>query len=131
MRNYTGLVILATVALSGCTDGLLNNPQKSSLLVHAVYFKLNDDSEAACEKLIADCYKYLSKHPGVVFFAAGEPVESHKRDVNVRDWHVSLHIVFKSKDYHDSYQNAPGHHKFLELNKDNFSSVRVFDSFIK
>ena len=131
MRNCTCLVILATVALSGCTNGLLNNRWNSPRLVHAVYFKLTDDSEAACAKLIEDCYKYLSKNPGIVFFTAGEPVESHKRDVNVRDWHVSLHIVFKTKDYHDSYQNAPGHHKFLELNKDNFSSVRVFDSFVK
>jgi hypothetical protein len=125
------LIIAIAVALSGCTNGLINNRQKSPRLVHDVYFTLNDDSEAARTKLVEDCYKYLSNHPGVVFFAAGELVESHNREVNVRDWHVSLHIVFKTKDCHDRYQNAPDHHKFIELNKDNWSSVRVFDSFIK
>ena len=132
MRNYALLIFMATfLTLFGCTDELVINRQKSSRLVHDVYFTLNDDSEAAQAKLVKDCYKYLSKHPGIVFFAAGELVESHKRDVNIRDWDVSLHIVFKSKDYHDQYQKAPDHYKFIDENKDNWKSVRVFDSFIK
>jgi hypothetical protein len=130
VRSYTFLIITA-VALSGCTNGFLNDSQKSRRLVHDVYFKLKDDSEASRTKLIDDCYKYLGKHPGVIFFAAGELIDSHKRDVNIRDWNVSLHIVFKNKDCHDQYQNAPDHHKFIELNRDNWESVRVFDSFIK
>jgi hypothetical protein len=117
--------------LSGCTSGFLNNSQKSRQLIHNVYFKLNDDSENARVKLVDDCYKYLHNHPGVVFFAAGELVDSHKRNVNVRDWDVSLHIVFKNKTFHDQYQDAPEHHKFIELNGDNWDSVRVFDSFIE
>ena len=131
MRRYTFLIIITAVALSGCTNGLLNDRQKPRRLVHDVYFKLNDDSKASRTKLIDDCYEYLSNHPGVVFFAAGELVDSHKRDVNIRDWHVSLHIVFKNKDFHDQYQNASDHHRFIELNRDNWKNVRVFDSFIK
>jgi len=132
VRNRA-LLILITVAaaLSGCTNGLVISRRKSPHLVHDVYFTLNDDSEAGRAKLVDDCYKYLSNHPGVVFFAAGELVESHKREVNVRDWDVGLHIVFKTKDHHDRYQEAADHHKFIELNQDNWSSVRVFDSFIK
>ena len=132
MRNCALLIAIAiVVSISGCSNGLFLNQQKSPQLLHDVYFTLNDDSEAAKSKLVEDCYKYLSNHPGIVFFTAGQIVESHKRDVNVRDWQVSLHIVFKSKDYHDQYQNAPAHHKFIELNKDNWKSVRVFDTFIK
>ena len=82
------------------------------------------------EVQILDSYDNIT-YPDVVFFAAGELVESHKRDVNIRDWDVSLHIVFKSKDYHDKYQKAPDHYKFIDENKDNWKSVRVFDSFIK
>ena len=130
LRSYTFLIITA-VALSGCTSGIFNDTQKPRRLVHDVYFELNDDSENARTKLIDDCYKYLSNHPGVVFFAAGELVDSHNRDVNVRDWHVSLHIVFKNKGFHDRYQNAPDHHKFIELNRDNWQRVRVFDSYTK
>lgn len=132
MRNYVLLIVFAALlTLSGCTEELVINRQESMRLVHDVYFTLNDDSEAVRSKLIKDCYKYLSKHPGIVFFAAGELVESHKRDVNIHDWDVSLHIVFKSKDYHDQYQKAPDHYKFIDENKDNWKSVRVFDSFIK
>jgi len=132
MRKCALLIAVAiAVSISGCTNGLFESRQKSPQLVHDVYFTLNDDSQIARSKLVTDCYKYLSNHPGIVHFAAGQIVESHKRDVNVRDWQVSLHIVFKNKDYHDQYQNAPDHHKFIEQNKDNWKAVRVFDTFIK
>jgi hypothetical protein len=125
------IAVVVIVSITGCTSGIFENQQKSPQLVHDVYFTLNDDSQIARSKLVEDCYKYLSNHPGIVYFAAGELVESHQRDVNVRDWQVSLHIVFKSKDCHDQYQNASNHHKFIEENKANWKSVRVFDSFIK
>jgi hypothetical protein len=132
MRNCVLLIsVVAVVSIAGCANGLFESRQKSPQLVHDVYFTLNDDSEAARSKLVDDCYKYLSNHSGIVFFAAGQIVESHQRDVNVRDWQVSLHIVFKNKEYHDRYQKAPDHHKFIEENKDNWKTVRVFDSFIK
>ena len=132
MRNFVLLIAAVEVLIiSGCTNRLVVNRQKPHHLIHDVYFALNDDSETARSKLVDDCYKYLSEHPGVVFFAAGEVIESHQRDVNVRDWQVSLHIVFKGKEYHDQYQNAPDHHKFIEENKDNWKNVRVFDTFIK
>ena len=125
------IAVAVIIDISCCSNGLVVNKQKSPQLSHDVYFTLNDNSEAARSKLVEDCYKYLNNHPGIVFFAAGELVESHQREVNVRDWQVSLHIVFKSKDYHDQYQKAPDHHKFIEQNKDNWKSVRVFDTFIK
>ena len=132
MKNCILLIAAAVaVSISGCTNRLVLEPKKPNNLIHDVYFALNEDSDAARSKLVQDCYKYLSNHPGVVFFAAGEVVESHQRDVNVRDWQVSLHIVFESKDYHDQYQKAPDHYKFIEENQDNWKSVRVFDSCIK
>jgi hypothetical protein len=132
MRNNTLLIFIVTVLiLSGCAEELAINQQETMRLVHDVYFTLNDKSETARTKLVKDCYEYLGKHPGVVFFAAGERVEAHERDVNIRDWDVSLHIVFQSKDYHDQYQKAPDHYKFIDENKENWKSVRVFDSFIK
>ncbi len=100
-------------------------------LAHNVYFTLHDPSESARAKLIADCRKYLSSEPGIVTFAAGEPVASHDREVNVRDWDVGLHIVFKTKHHHDRYQTAPDHQKFIDENQENWKSVRVFDTFVR
>jgi len=103
---------------------------KDRMLSHDVYFALNDNSTKAKKELIAGCKKYLSKHPGTVWFAAGMLVEEHQRDVNDRDFDVALHIIFKDKASHDKYQKAADHHKFIEEFKDNWKSVRVFDSWL-
>jgi hypothetical protein len=97
------------------------------MLAHNVYFTLKDNSAAAREKLIADCRRYLSSHPGTTFFACGQ-VSDLNRPVNVRDWDVGLHVIFASREDHDRYQAAPLHHEFIEANRDNWAKVRVFDS---
>ena len=133
MKKYALLLTLAAtlIAAGGCAGLLGMEKQGARKLAHDVYFELNNDTFAARLKLIDDCYKYLRDHPGVISFSAGELVEAHDREVNVRDWQVSLHIVFKSKAHHDAYQNIEDHHKFIEENKDNWKSVRVFDSYIR
>jgi hypothetical protein len=98
------------------------------MLVHSVYFSLVDRSEAAVQKMLGDCRKYLTSHPGVVFFACGTPNSALVRPVNDRDFDVALHIVFDSVEAHDAYQDAPSHHRFISENKPNWKLVRVFDA---
>jgi hypothetical protein len=98
------------------------------MLAHNVYFALNDDSDAATQTLIAACKKYLATHPGIVFFACGTLQDELQRPVNVRDFDVSLHVVFDSLASHDAYQDAPAHLQFIDENKPNWKHVRVFDS---
>ena len=43
---------------------------------------------------------------------------------------VALHLVFASRQHHDTYQTHPQHLKFIEENKHLWSSVRVFDSYL-
>jgi hypothetical protein len=99
-------------------------------LAHMVYFKLNDSSGASRAKLLAACKAYLSGHPGTVSFAAGTLAGDLNREVNDRDFDVSLHLVFTNKEAHDKYQQHPRHLKFIEENKDNWAKVRVFDSYL-
>jgi hypothetical protein len=99
-----------------------------TLVVHDVYFQLKDNSPAARKKLVDACKKYLKKHDGVVYFAAGTVHDDLKREVNDRDWDVGLHVVFKDKASHDKYQDAPTHKSFIEENKENWKKVRVFDT---
>lgn len=94
---------------------------------HNVFFKLNDNSTTACQALVSGCHEYLAAHDGVEFFAAGVLADTH-RDVNDRDFDVSLHIVFKDRAAHDAYQVAPRHTEFIEALKDNWGKVRVFDT---
>jgi len=121
-------LLTAAVTPSGGSDATAPRQPKRAALAHNVYFTLNDNSPTAREKLVADCRKYLRNHPGVTFFAAGTIVEEHARGVNVRDWDVGLHVVFASKQDHDRYQKAADHLKFIELNQQNWKTVRVYDT---
>lgn len=100
------------------------------MLSHDVYFSLTDNSPQAKEQLIAACRKYLTGHPGTIWFAVGPLGEDFRRDVNDRDFDVALHLVFKNKAAHDQYSEAERHAKFIEETKSNWKKVRVFDSYV-
>ena len=131
MRNCVMFLAAAAVAVCGCGERLARRQAEGPALAHNVYFILNDNSQAARQKLVADCYKYLRDHPGVTFFAAGTIVEEHAREVNVRGWDVGLHVVFAGKRHHDLYQKAADHLKFIEANKQNWKAVHVYDTYVE
>lgn len=99
------------------------------MLIHNVYFTLKEGTPENTQKLVDACYKYLKDHPGEVFFAAGPLVQELDRPVNVRDFHVGLHVVFKCKKDHDVYQTAQRHLQFIEENKPTWDKVRVYDTY--
>ncbi len=100
------------------------------VLSHDVFFSLKDASEPAKSKLVAACQKYLTGHDGTVFFSVGTRAGDLSRDVNDKDFDVSLHVTFKDKVSHDKYQEAPRHKQFIAENQDNWKKVRVFDSYV-
>lgn len=99
-------------------------------IAHNVYFTLKDASPEAQKKLVDACNKYLTDHPGTLYFAVGT-VADFDRPVNDRDWHVGLHVFFKDQEAHDKYQEAERHLKFIDENKENWDKVRVFDTVYK
>jgi len=99
-------------------------------LAHNVFFQLKDGSPDQVKALVDACHKYLTVQPGIAFFAAGPLVSDLTRPVNVLDWHVGLHLVFETKAAHDAYQDDPTHNQFIDENKPNWASVRVFDSWV-
>jgi enterochelin esterase-like enzyme len=101
------------------------------MLAHNVFFTLADNSPQARQKLVAACREHLTGHPGTVFFAAGTLAAEFDRAVNDRDFDVALCVVFRDKDAHDRYQEAPRHHQFIEENQDNWKAVRVFDAYVE
>lgn len=102
--------------------------EKSKMLSHDVYFTLKDKKNI--DKLVQACHKYLSGHPGEVFYGAGPRAQDLERDVNDLGFDVGLHIVFKNKAAHDMYQDAPRHQQFIDENKGDWAKVRVFDSYV-
>jgi hypothetical protein len=98
------------------------------MLAHNVFFTLKDGSEPVVEKLVAACKRYLTGHPGIIYFACGTREKELNRPVNDQEFDVSLHIIFDTRLSHDRYQDAPLHHTFVDENKENWAKVRVFDS---
>jgi hypothetical protein len=134
MRKYlTGgvgilLILGCLLAWQLVPRGEAADKDTEAMIVHDVYFSLKDNSPEAKQKLIGACKKYLTEHSGEVFFATGPLADEFKREVNDRDFDVALHIVFKNKAAHDTYQDHKRHHQFINENKDNWKKVRVFDS---
>ncbi|MBL4885195.1 MAG: Dabb family protein [Planctomycetaceae bacterium] len=100
------------------------------MLAHIVYFTLKDNSAEAKQRLVDACHRYLKDHPGVSFFAAGIMGEEFEREVNDKDYDVSLHVYFEDKAAHDVYQTIDDHLTFIAENKENWEKVRVFDSYV-
>ncbi len=101
------------------------------LLCHNVYFTLKDRSATAADALVAACKKYLTVQPGIVFFACGKLEPALAREVNDRDFDVSLHVVFTDRAAHDAYQEDDTHNRFIAEMKQNWAKVRVFDSLVE
>lgn len=106
----------------------MSAPAAPPMLVHNVFFTLHESTPATRKKLVDDCYKYLSGHPGVAYFSAGLLSPSLSRPVNDREFDVALHVVFRSMADHDAYQAHPRHKQFIDENKPTWKTVRVFDS---
>jgi hypothetical protein len=128
----SGLVLSAAVVWTPHGERSLAAQQenRAPMLAHMVYFTLKDNSPAAIEHMVQACQKYLSGHEGTVFFAAGTLAQDLDRPVNVRDFDVALHLVFRDKAAHDKYQDHPRHIQFIDENKANWKQVRVFDAYI-
>ena len=96
-------------------------------LSHAVYFTLKERTPAAAARLVEGCRKWLTGHPGTIFFSAGT-VADYDRQVNDRDFDVALFLVFESRAAHDAYQQAPRHDSFIAEHSPSWAKVRVFDA---
>jgi quinol monooxygenase YgiN len=99
----------------------------NTMLAHMVYFSLKDPATENCQKMLAMCHKYLTDHPGQVFYAAGT-CASYDRPVNDRNYDIALQTVFVDRACHDAYQTAPRHKQFIAECQSLWTKVRVFDS---
>ncbi|GAC1474648.1 MAG: hypothetical protein NVSMB9_25400 [Isosphaeraceae bacterium] len=106
-------------------------PSAEPKLAHMVFFTLKDRSPEAREKLAASCRKNLGAIEGSVHFSVGTIAEDVvEPGVSIRDFDVSLHIIFETKEAEAKYLKDPRHVTFVDENKASFASVRVFDSYL-
>ncbi len=131
MNDRFPLAALALAALAALVPGPARAKEPARTLAHDVYFTLRDASPEARQKLVDACRKHLTGHEGTVFFAAGVRAPEMTRDVNDKAYDVSLHVYFRDQAAHDAYQEHPRHQQFIAEMNANWTSVRVFDSWVE
>ena len=135
--NKQGFLVIVTVICIGSLIGChgysccQHKAGQEPMLAHNVYFTLQDNSPAKIQEMIDGCHEYLQGHPGEVFFASGGRAQDLNRSVNVQDFDIGLHIIFKTKAYHDEYQVSVRHEEFKQKCLGNIKQVRVLDSLVK
>jgi heme-degrading monooxygenase HmoA len=131
MNDRVPLAALALAALAALVPGPARAKEPARTLAHDVYFTLRDASPEARQKLVDACRKHLTGHEGTVFFAAGVRATEMTRDVNDKAYDVSLHVYFRDQAAHDAYQEHPRHRQFIAEMSGNWTTVRVFDSWVE
>ena len=99
----------------------------STMIAHNVYFTLHENSPAAVRAMIEDCHRHLAPLPGIVFYAAGTPLDA---DPSSSDggYDVALNVVFQDRAALDAYMTAPEHVELIERHQSNWKDVQAFDS---
>ena len=137
MRPKWGCLGIAAAVAAAWTLGVAAAPRLSAakkeekMLLHNVFFTLKESTPENVKKLVEACKKHLPNHEGVHYFAAGPRVAECDREVNDKDFHVALTLVFRDKASHDKYQDAEDHKKFIAEAKDWWKTVKVFDSYME
>lgn len=99
-------------------------------MAHNFFFQLADTSEALRDLFIDLCVKYLSGHPGQIYFSVGTRVLQIDRDVSGTNFEVSINIIFRDFDAYQDYNKDPKHEKFIELAAGMSPTRIVYDSFL-
>ena len=127
--NHAPSALFALAALAGMVLPAAAQAAEPQL-AHSVVFALKDRAPEARDKFVASCEKYLAGHRGTVTFAVGVIAPDVVEPVSDRDFDVTVHVVFESKEMLAAYLKSERHDQFVAENKDKFAKVRVFDSYL-
>ncbi len=98
------------------------------ILVHNVYFYLNDDVTAEEQKQFEAGLKALLSIEEIHEAEMGVPAETNERDVTDHDFVYSISLSFKSLEDYEVYEEHPDHLKFIEAYSHLWADVKVYDS---
>ncbi len=131
-RRFALMVVPALMV--GVAIGAASRPAddaEQKQLIHNVFFTLKDHSKESRQKFLDSANKYLTGHDGTVYFVLGTVAEDVSEPVSVKDFDVALHLVFATKEAEAKYIKDPRHEEFVKENKDTWSKVRVFDTYLQ
>jgi hypothetical protein len=99
-------------------------------MAHNFFFQLADESKELRDRFIALCVKYLSGHPGQIYFSVGNRVLDIDRDVSGTNFDVSVNIIFENFDAYTKYSASPKHETFIAEAAGMSPTRVVYDSFL-
>jgi hypothetical protein len=97
------------------------------MLIHTVYFWLNDDAgDDVRKRMLDDCREKLAKIPGARHVWAGTPAMT-PRPVVDNTYDIGLAVVLDDLKGHDEYQAHAVHQEFLANFKKYWKRVQIYD----
>ena len=98
------------------------------MLVHTVFFWLNDDAPTdERQKLVEDCLLLLGKVPTVRHIWAGPPAQTPPREIIDSSYDVGLTVLLDDLPAHEVYQEHPLHLQFIDRHKAYWKRVQIYD----
>ena len=98
------------------------------MLVHTVFFWLNEDLSAEDKAGFADEVRTLADIPTAETVYVGTPAATEPRPVIDSSYDVCLTVILKDMTAHDVYQEHEIHQRFLEKNASKWTKVQVYDA---
>lgn len=98
------------------------------MLAHSVYFWLKSDlTEEQRAKFVA-ALEALREVPSVSTFLLGTPADVADRPVVDKSFDYSITCLFDNMEAHNAYQVHPLHVAFVELGKQLWTDVKIYDA---
>jgi hypothetical protein len=110
---------------SETSDGHGSEP----LFLHAIFFRLTDASVRT--RFMEACKKYLSGHPGQVYFAIGPRAREINRDVSALGFDVAVTMVFASFADYRRYRESEPHREFITRTAGMSPEREVYDAHVE
>lgn len=133
MQQINRRHFIATVATVAAAPALLaqtGEKNKTTMVIHHVFFWLKNPGNEADRKLLKEGLKTLTAIKEVKKLLIGVPARTEKRDVVDNSYDVSELMHFDSVEDQDAYQVAPVHKAFVEKYSHLWEKVIVYDMLV-
>ncbi len=99
------------------------------MLLHTVHFWLKDEvTDSQKNEFLKGIQTFIDAVDEIERAEYGTPANTTEREVVDLSFGVSLFVLFKSLEDHDTYQSHPAHDVFIDSFKDLWEKVQVRDS---
>jgi hypothetical protein len=116
------VAVCAALAAGRTADG------DAEVVSHSVFFTLKEPTRQNIDRCIEACTKYSSKHEGTILFACGERQPESSGPVSDRDFHVTMTLIFKSREAQQKYLDSDDRKRLVVESRPIWAKARMFET---